>query len=128
MLYQIIRKMIMKFTYDKEKKMSTLFNNGEVFPLETSIEYTGGGVVSKQITKSPAGNVTLFSFDKGQGLTEHTAAYDAMVEILDGEAEIRIDGKPKIVKKGECIIMPANLPHALNAVQPFKMLLIMIKG
>ena len=120
--------MNMKFTYNKENKMNTLFNNGEVFPLETSIEYTGGGVVSKQITKSPAGNVTLFSFDKGQGLTEHTAAYDAMVEILDGEAEIRIDGKPKIVKKGECIIMPANLPHALNAVQPFKMLLIMIKG
>ena len=118
----------MKFTYDKEKKMSTLFNNGEVFPLETSVEYTSGGVVSKQITKSPAGNVTLFSFDKGQGLTEHTASFDAMVQIIDGVAEIHIDGIPRLVKKGECIIMPANHPHALNAVEPFKMLMIMIKG
>ena len=118
----------MKFTYDKEKKMSTLFNNGEVFPLETSVDYTSNGVVSKQITKSPAGNVTLFSFDKGQGLTEHTASFDAMVQILDGEAEIRIDGEPSLLKKGDCIIMPANHPHALQAVEAFKMLLIMIKG
>ena len=118
----------MKLTYDKNKAMSNLFEKGKVFPLEQSIDYASGGVVSKQITKSPAGNVTLFSFDEGQGLTEHTAAFDAMVQILDGEAEVTIDGTPQLVKKGESIVMPANHPHALHAVMPFKMLLTMIKG
>lgn len=108
--------------------MSTPFEKAVVFPLESSVEYTAGGVVSKQIVKSAAGNVTLFSFDKGQGLTEHTASYDAMIQVLNGEAEIKIDGIPHIVKKGECIIMPANHPHALSAVESFKMLLTMIKG
>ena len=108
--------------------MSTSFEKAVVFPLENSVEYTTGGVVSKQIVKSPAGNITLFSFDKGQGLTEHTAPFDAMVQVLDGEVEIRIDDTPHLVKKGECIIMPANHPHALSAVEPFKMLLTMIKG
>ncbi|MHB9054927.1 MAG: cupin domain-containing protein [Paludibacteraceae bacterium] len=108
--------------------MNNLFETGKVFPLEQSIEYTSGGVISKQITKSPAGNITLFSFDAGQGLTEHTAAFDAIVQILDGEAEIKIDGTPNLLEKGECIIMPANHPHALYAVKPFKMLLTMIRG
>lgn len=116
----------MKLTYDKPK--SNPFGKGNVFPLEQSIEYADGGVISKQITKSPAGNVTLFSFDEGQGLSEHTAPFDAMVQILDGEAEIKIDGKPQILKKGEYIIMPAGIPHALHALKPYKMLLIMIKG
>lgn len=118
----------MNFTYNKDRPMSNLFEKGKVFPLEQSIEYTAGGVISKQITKSPAGNITLFSFDEGQGLTEHTAAYDAVVQILDGEAEILIDGVPELVKKGESIIMPASIPHALHAVKRFKMLLTMIKG
>lgn len=108
--------------------MSNLFEKGKVFPLEESVDYTSGGVVSKQVTKSPAGNLTLFSFDEGQGLSEHTAPFDATVQIIDGEAEITIDGTKHIVKKGEFIIMPANLPHALHAAKPFKMLLIMIRG
>ncbi|MTK52551.1 cupin domain-containing protein [Paludibacter sp.] len=108
--------------------MNTPFEKAVVFPLENSVEYTAGGVVSKQIIKSAAGNVTLFSFDKGQGLTEHTAPFDAIVQVLDGEVEISIDGNPHRVKKGECIIMPANHPHALTAVEAFKMLLTMIKG
>lgn len=108
--------------------MNNQFQPATVFPLENSIEYTSGGVISKQITKNQAGNVTLFSFDKGQGLSEHTAPFDAMVQVLDGEAEIKIDGQPHLLKKGECIIMPAGQPHALHAVEPFKMLLIMIKG
>jgi len=107
--------------------MSTPFETAVVFPLESAVEYTAGGVVSKQIVKSEAGNVTLFSFDKGQGLTEHTAPFDAIVQVLDGTVEIRIDGNPHTVKKGECIIMPANHPHALSAVESFKMLLTMIK-
>ncbi len=118
----------MKLTFDKNRAMSNLFEKGKVFPLEQSVDYTSGGVVSKQVTKSPAGNLTLFSFDEGQGLSEHTAPFDATVQILDGEAEITIDGKVQVVKKGEAIIMPANLPHALHAAKPFKMLLIMIKG
>lgn len=104
------------------------FEKATVFPLENSIEYTPGGVISKQIIKNSSGNVTLFSFDKGQGLTEHTAAYDALVQVLDGEVEIRVGGQPHQLKKGECIIMPANVPHALHAVESFKMLLTMIRG
>lgn len=118
----------MNFTYDKNKPASNLFEKGKVFPLEQTVEYTSGGVVSKQLTKSPAGNLTLFSFDEGQGLSEHTAPFDATVLVLDGEAEITIGGAPHIVQKGEAIIMPANVSHALHAVKPFKMLLIMIKG
>lgn len=108
--------------------MSNLFEPCKVFPLERSVEYANGSVVSKQVTKNSAGNITLFSFDEGQGLSEHVAPYDAIVQILDGEAEIRIDGEPYMVKKNECIIMPANHPHSLHAVTPFKMLLTMIKG
>jgi quercetin dioxygenase-like cupin family protein len=103
------------------------FEKEIIFNLENSIEYTDGGVISKQITKSKGGNLTLFSFDKEQGLSEHKTPYDAIVQILDGEAEITIDGKPHRLKKGNCIIMPANIPHALKAIEPFKMLLTMIK-
>lgn len=104
-------------TFEKETK----------FNLENSIEYTDGGVISKQVTKAKGGNLTLFSFDKEQGLSEHKTPFDAIIQILDGEAEITIDGKPHRLKKGDCIIMPANIPHALKAVERFKMLLTMIK-
>lgn len=95
--------------------------------MENSIEYSSGGVISKQVMRKKSGNVTLFSFDKDQGLTEHTSPFDAMVHILDGVAEIKIDGEPHVLKTGDCIIMPANHPHALHAVEPFKMVLTMIK-
>jgi len=103
------------------------FEKEIIFNLENSIEYTDGGVISKQITKSKGGNLTLFSFDKEQGLSEHKTPYDAIVQILDGEAEITIGGNLLNLKKGDCIIMPANIPHALKAVERFKMLLTMIK-
>ncbi|KGN78701.1 cupin [Porphyromonadaceae bacterium COT-184 OH4590] len=106
----------------------TTYQKATIIPLEQSIEYTDGGVISKQVTKNSVGNITIFSFDKGQGLTEHTANFDAFVQILDGEAEIRIDGTPYLLKKGDSIIMPANRPHALRAVERFKMLLTMIRG
>lgn len=109
-------------------KTNQAFATATVFGLAGQIEYSDGGVVSKQIMKNQAGNVTLFSFDKGQGLSEHSAPFDAMVQVLDGEAEIRIGGVPHIVKSGEIIIMPANVPHALYATERFKMLLTMIKG
>lgn len=108
--------------------MSELFNKGSILKLEEMIDYSKGGVISKQILKNAAGNITLFSFDEGQGLTEHTAPFDAMVQVLEGEVEIRIGGKPNLLKQGETIIMPANIPHALQAVKAFKMLLTMIKG
>lgn len=104
------------------------FETGKIFSMDSSIEYTSGGVISKQIIKSKEGNVTLFSFDKGQGLSEHTASFDAMAQIIDGEVEIKIDGASHHLKKGDCIIMPANHPHALHAVESFKMILTMIKG
>lgn len=104
------------------------FDTATVFDLEQQIDYAAGGVVSKQVIKSSAGNITLFSFDKEQGLSEHSAPFDALVQILDGEAEIRIGGMPHNLKAGEIIIMPANVPHALRAVERFKMLLTMIKG
>ena len=103
------------------------FEPAKIFSMEDSIEYSSGGVISKQVIKKQSGNVTLFSFDKDQGLTEHTSPFDAMVHILDGEAEIRIDGNPYLLKKGDCITMPANHPHALHALEPFKMVLTMIE-
>ena len=108
--------------------MEKLFGKVKVLNLEEMVEYSFGGVISKQILKNQAGNITLFSFDQGQGLTEHTVSFDAVVQILDGEAEITIGGNPNLVKKGESIIMPANVTHALQAVERFKMLLTMIKG
>ena len=90
------------------------------------ISYQEGSVVSRTIIDEEAGTVTLFAFDEGQGLSEHTAPYDALVYLVDGEAEITISGNSHRVKEGEMIIMPANKPHALKAVKKFKMLLIMI--
>ena len=101
---------------------------GEPFVLGEHILYAIGSVVSKTLLKKDTGNITLFSFDKGQGLTEHTSPFDAVVYLLDGQAEITIGGKPHTVKAGEMIIMPANVPHGLQAVAQFKMLLIMIRG
>ena len=84
-------------------------------------------MVSRQITKEDAGNITLFAFDQGQELSEHTAPFDALAHVLDGEVEVRISGKPFHLKTGDAIIMPANEPHALTAITKFKMLLTMIR-
>jgi quercetin dioxygenase-like cupin family protein len=100
----------------------------EVLKLAALAEYQTGSVVSRQITKAEGGNVTLFAFDEGQELSEHTAPYDALVEVLDGEVEIKISGQPFVLHQGEAIIMPANQPHALTAISKFKMLLTMIKA
>lgn len=96
--------------------------------LEQLVEYQTASVVSKTIIKQPTGTVTLFAFDKGEGLSEHTAPFDALVYLIDGEAEITISRKINLVKKGEMILMPANQPHALKAASRFKMLLVMIKS
>lgn len=91
------------------------------------IEYQDGSVVSRTIIDKETGTVTLFAFDEGQGLSEHTAPFDALVHNLDGEVEVTISGKKFLLKKGEMIIMPANKPHALKATKRFKMLLTMIR-
>jgi len=103
------------------------FEKGMKSVLVNSIEFVEGGVASKQLIKNKGGNITLFAFSKGEGLSEHTAPYDAFVHVLEGVAEILIDKKSNILKAGEMIIMPAHIPHALNANTGFKMLLVMIK-
>jgi len=92
------------------------------------IEYQKASVVSRTVIDKDTGTVTLFAFDEKQGLSEHTAPYDALVQILDGEAEITISGKAHLLNEGEMIIMPANQPHALSAVKRFKMILTMIRS
>ena len=97
--------------------------------IQDLVEYQNGTVVSREIIKKDLGTVTFFAFDKGQGLSEHSAPFDAMVQIIDGEAEITISGVKHTVKSGEIIIMPANEPHALQAVNcHYKMILTMIKS
>lgn len=92
------------------------------------IAYQQGSVVSQTLLERKTGTVTLFAFDKGEGLSEHTAPFDAMVVVVEGEAEIVISGKANRVSAGQMIVMPANEPHALRAVEAFKMLLIMIRS
>lgn len=96
--------------------------------LQEAVEYQKDAVVSKTILKKETGNISLFAFDKGQGLSEHTAPFDALVQIIDGEADVTISGDVHQVRKGEVIVLPANKPHALSAVTPFKMMLVMIKS
>jgi quercetin dioxygenase-like cupin family protein len=100
----------------------------QVLNLAEMVNYQEGAVVSRQISKADAGNVTLFAFDVEQGLSEHTAPFDALVHILEGEADVSISGQPFRLNTGDAIIMPANEPHALKAVQKFKMLLTMIRA
>jgi len=99
----------------------------QVKNLSDLVKYQENAVVSSEIIKKDAGTVTVFAFDKGQGLSEHTAPFDALVNIIDGRAEVSISGNLFTVKEGEMIIMPANKPHSLKAVEKFKMLLVMIK-
>lgn len=104
-------------------------NSGHVVQnLKELINYQDGSVVSREIIRKNTGTVTLFAFDKGQGLSEHTAPFDAMVLILDGEAEVTISGQVHHLDKGDMVIMPGNKPHAFRAPNRFKMLLIMIRS
>jgi quercetin dioxygenase-like cupin family protein len=101
---------------------------GVPFNLAENVAYAIDAVVSKTLLKKETGNITLFSFEKGQGLSEHTAPFDAVVYILDGRADITIGGQGHSVSAGEMLIMPANISHALHAPERFKMLLVMIKS
>lgn len=92
------------------------------------VSYQNGSIVSRTVINKNAGTVTLFAFDEGQSLSEHTAPFDALVHILDGEAQVAISGRAMLLKEGEMVIMPANKPHALKAVKKFKMMLIMVRS
>ena len=100
----------------------------EAFSAVDGVAYQDAGVVSRTIIKNAAGSVTYFAFDKGEGLSEHSAPYDALVHVLDGEADIIIDGVSSILGAGDAIIMPADTPHAVKAVSRFKMCLTMVRG
>lgn len=112
---------------DSSRKQHIKDLKGKALEISGLLDYQRGAVVSREIIRKGAGTVTLFAFDKGQGLSEHTAPFDALVYIIEGEAEIIISGKPRRVKKGEMIVMPEDKPHALKAIKRFKMLLVMIK-
>lgn len=108
--------------------MSNEFEKGKAFSYKPSINYADNAVVSKHILKKETGNISIFAFDKGEGLSEHTAPFDAVVSIVDGKADVLIDGASHVLEAGENIIMPANIPHALHALEKFKMVLTMIKS
>jgi quercetin dioxygenase-like cupin family protein len=114
-----------KFFLEELKMIEML---GKVMKVEDLIDYQDGSVVSREIIKKDTGTVTIFAFDKGEGLSEHTAPFDAMVQIIDGKAEITISGIKNLLEKGEMIIMPANEPHALKALERYKMVLTMIRS
>ncbi len=105
-----------------------IFNTAEVYTLNQMIDFSEGSTVSKIITRNEKGNLTLFAFDKGQNLSEHSAPFDAIVQVLEGSGTIIINKKEHILCEGQLIIMPANIPHAVEAHERFKMLLIMIKA
>jgi quercetin dioxygenase-like cupin family protein len=114
-------------------EQSTVKGSGEMPParalgLAELIQYSAGSVVSRTIHKSPAGTITLFAFDKGEGLSEHSAPYDAYVQVLEGAADLTIGGERVHTNAGQTVRMPANVPHALHAPDRFKMLLVMIRG
>ncbi|HNX07446.1 MAG TPA: cupin domain-containing protein [Bacteroidales bacterium] len=104
------------------------FEAGKVFKFTGIIDYADGAVVSRTIIKKPTGTVTVFAFDKGEGLSEHTAPFNALVNVLDGKADIIINGVSHLLDAGQSVIMPANIPHAVKAVEKFKMVLVMIKS
>jgi quercetin dioxygenase-like cupin family protein len=104
------------------------FEKAKVFSFSESVDYSDGGIVSKTVLKKQTGNISLFSFAKGEALSEHTAPFDAMITVVDGRGEVVIGGKSFILTTGQSIIMPANITHAVNAVERFKMVLTMIKS
>ncbi|MFB6342170.1 cupin domain-containing protein [Saccharicrinis sp. FJH2] len=105
-----------------------VFDHSKPYVLKESVQYAEGSIVSKIITRNIAGNITLFAFDENQNLSEHTAPFDAIVQILEGNARIIIDKQPYTLSENEMIIMPANMPHAVEADGKFKMLLTMLKA
>jgi quercetin dioxygenase-like cupin family protein len=121
----------MPFGHDREDARMPgreMLERAKVFGIADLVAYQDGAVVSRTLIDREEGTVTVFSFDEGEGLSEHVAPFDAMVILLDGEAEITVAGTPHRVKAGQTIILPADRPHALRAVERFKMLLVMVRA
>ena len=108
--------------------METKDYRNQTLALATMVEYAEGSVVSRTILDRKVGTLTIFAFAQGQGLSEHTAPYDATVQVLEGEGEFTVGGQPRTIRAGEALIMPSGIPHSVRAQKPFKMLLIMIRG
>ena len=104
------------------------FEKGRVFGVAHMIDYAEGGVVSKELIHNDAGSVTLFSFDAGQQLSEHTAPFDALLQVVEGEMELSVEGKVNVVKAGEAFVIPNGARHSVSAAKPFKMIITMIRG
>jgi quercetin dioxygenase-like cupin family protein len=124
--FKIVRALVCKEM--KRMKKDTEVAPARAVPIAELAAYQKGAVVSRTVVEKPTGSVTFFAFDEGQKLSEHTTPFDALVYLIDGEAEITISGKPVSLKKGEMVIMPAHEPHAVNAVTKFKMVLTMIRS
>jgi quercetin dioxygenase-like cupin family protein len=107
---------------------SNEFEKAKIFTFSGSVDYAEGGIVSKTVLKKQTGNISLFAFAKGEALSEHTAPFDAMIQVVEGKGEIIIGGQSHILDSGETIIMPANISHAVKAVENFKMVLTMIRS
>jgi quercetin dioxygenase-like cupin family protein len=107
---------------------SNEFSKSAVFSFAGSVDYADGAIVSKTVLKKQTGNISLFAFDKGEALSEHTAPFDALIQVVDGRGEIIIGGKSFFLETNDSIIMPANIPHAVKAAEKFKMVLTMIKS
>ena len=104
------------------------FEKGEIFNANELVDYTDGGVVSKELIHNNAGSVTLFSFDAGQGLSQHTAPFDAFIQVIDGEMVLNVEGTDNHIKAGESFIIPAGALHSVKAEQRFKMIITMVRG
>jgi quercetin dioxygenase-like cupin family protein len=113
---------------NQEESSSGALVHSQTYRLDRLLDYVAGAVVSRTLVQSKAGTVTLFAFDAGQGLSEHSTPYDAMVQVLDGETELIIGGKAVPAGAGDTVVMPANAPHAIRSDKQFKMLLTMIRG
>jgi len=103
------------------------FEKGKIFRFPEMVEYSSHGIVSKQVVKTQGGNVTLFSFDAGEGLSEHTSPFNALVQVIEGSAEITIGGNKFMLGEGDSIIMPSSVPHSVHALEKFKMILTMVR-
>jgi quercetin dioxygenase-like cupin family protein len=118
---------VLAFLHKHQLQIMSTIESAKSFKAHDSISYADGSVVSKTIVKKPTGNITLFAFDKGEGLAEHSSPHEALVQVLDGEVEITIGGTAYTVRQGDSIILPANIPHSIKAIARFKMMLTMIK-
>ena len=107
---------------------SNEFEKSKVFSFKDTVDYAEGAIVSKTVLKKESGNISLFAFAKGEALSEHTAPFDAMIQVVEGKGEVTIGGSPFILESGQTIIMPADIPHSVKAVEKFKMVLTMIKS